>query len=95
MGHQKSKYIHDPQVVEDFRKLNLSQIRYICQHTNLIDREVCRHHDQFLKISQDGRVIKEQFTTVLQQIWPTGNVQNFSNYLFNLWYENNIYCNKR
>ncbi|CAF0876885.1 unnamed protein product [Rotaria sordida] len=85
MGHQKSKLSNEQQPIEkEFTALTFSQIQYICRHTNLIDNEVCRRHDQFLKISKDGRLMKEQFTSILQEIWPTGNVHNFSNYLFNL-----------
>jgi len=28
---------------------------------------------------------KEQLTEYLQNIWPNGNVLNFSDYLFDLW----------
>jgi hypothetical protein len=90
MGHQKSKLLNDQQVTKDFSKLTLGQIQYTCHHTNLIDKEVYRQHQKFLKISQDGRMMKEQFSTILQNIWPTGNVQIFSNYLFNLGYDDKL-----
>ncbi len=64
--------------------LTPNQIQYICHQTNLVDREVCRRHDQFLKMTLNGRMKKEQFTSILQNIWPTGNVQKLSDYLFNL-----------
>jgi predicted RNA-binding protein YlxR (DUF448 family) len=85
MGQQKSKYNNEQQVIEDFTVLTVGQSQYICQQTNLVDKEVCRRHAEFLSIAKDGRMMKEQFTTILQEIWPTGNVQSLSNYLFNLW----------
>jgi len=85
MGHKKSKLFNEQQVMKDFMALTFSQIQYICQHTNLIDKEVCRRHTQFLNISKDGRMTKQQLKTILQDIWPTGNVEKLSNYLFNLW----------
>jgi hypothetical protein len=85
MGHTKSKLFDEQQLMRDFRVLTLSQIQYICQQTNLVDKEVCRRHGQFLNIAKDGRMNKEQWRTILQDIWPTGNVQKFAEYLFNLW----------
>ncbi|CAF0917011.1 unnamed protein product [Adineta steineri] len=84
MGHQKSKFIYEQHTVKHNMLLAPRQILYICQQTNLVDREVHRRYAEFLNICKDGRMIKEQFTTVLQEIWPTGNVEKFSNYLFNL-----------
>jgi hypothetical protein len=85
MGHKKSKLFDEQQLMKDFTVLTLSQIQYISQQTNLIDKEVCRRHRQFLNITKDGRMNKEQWRTILQDIWPTGNVQKFAEYLFNLW----------
>ena len=95
MGHQKSKPVNEQQAKEDFTVLTLGQSQYICQQTNLVDKEVCRLHAEFLSISKDGRMMKEQFTTILQEIWPTGNVQKLSNYLFNLWYDERKFCRKK
>jgi len=95
MGHKTSKLFNEQQVMKDFMALTFRQIQYICQHTNLIDKEVSRRHTQFLNISKDGRMTKQQFRTILQDIWPTGNVQKFSNYLFNLWYDDEIYYKKK
>ncbi|CAF4394372.1 unnamed protein product [Rotaria socialis] len=85
MGHKKSKLYHHPQVEKSYTTLTMSQIRYICRHTNLIDKEVCRRHDQFLKMSEDGLLTMGQFTSILQAIWPTGNVNEFADYVFNLY----------
>jgi hypothetical protein len=84
MGHKNCKLFDEQKVMQDFMALTSNQIQYICHQTNLVDKEVCRRHDQFLKMIQDGRMTKEQFTAILQGIWPTGNVQKFSDYLFNL-----------
>lgn len=86
MGHRKSKLASDPQVEKDYVTLTHGEIQYICRHTNLVDKEVCRRHDQFIKVAKDGCLTKEQFTNILQEIWPTGNVNDFANYLFDLWY---------
>ena len=83
MGNKKSK-LFEQKIIKDFMALTSNQIQHICHQTNLVDREVCRRHEQFMKIAQDGRMTKEQFTDVLKNIWPTGNVQRFSDYLFNL-----------
>ncbi|CAF4436917.1 unnamed protein product, partial [Adineta steineri] len=80
MGHQKSKFIYEQYTIKHNMLLAPSQILYICQQTNLVDREVHRRYTEFLNICKDGRMMKEQFTTVLQEIWPTGNVEKFSNY---------------
>lgn len=85
MGHKKSKLFDEQRVMKNPLVLTFNQIQYICHHTNLIDKEVYRRHMEFLNISKDGRMLKEQFTSVLQDIWPTGNVERFSNYLFSLW----------
>jgi predicted RNA-binding protein YlxR (DUF448 family) len=85
MGHKKSKLFDEQEVMKDFTALTPGQIQYICQHTNLIDKEVCRQHAKFLNISKDGRMTKLQLIRTLQEIWPTGNVHKFSDYLFNLW----------
>ncbi|CAF0749732.1 unnamed protein product [Rotaria sp. Silwood1] len=84
MGHQKSKFSNDQTRGKEFTTLTSSQSQYICRHTNLVDNEVYRRHHEFLKICKDGQLMKEQFTSILQEIWPTGNVHNFSNYLFKL-----------
>lgn len=91
MGHKKTKLFDEKYVMQDFTELTYNQIQYICHHTNLIDKEVCRRHIQFLTICQDGRMLKEQFTNSLQKIWPTGNVQKFSEYLFHLKYDHEIF----
>jgi hypothetical protein len=85
MGHKNSKLVNEQQVEQDLTVLTLTQIQYICQQTNFVDKEVCRRHVQFLEISSNGRMTKENFTAILQDIWPKGNVQNFANYLFNTW----------
>jgi hypothetical protein len=85
MGQTKSKLFNEQELMKNFKELTFSQIQYICQQTNLIDKEVCRRHAQFLNMFKDGRMTKQQFTIILQDIWPTGNVQKFSDYLFNLW----------
>ena len=85
MGHKKSKLSNNKQVEKDYTELTVRQINYVCRCTNLISKEVCRRHVEFLKISRNGRLTKEQFTCILQEIWPTGNVHRFADYLFNLW----------
>ncbi len=85
MGHRKSKLFDEQKVMKNYMELTYNQIQYICHRTNLVDKEVCRRHAQFLMITNDGHMTKEQFTTILQVIWPTGNVRNFADYLFNLW----------
>ena len=84
MGADKSKSIEKRPVEKDDTVLTNSQIRAICMQTNLISREVQRRHGQFLAIYPTGRVVKSEFTALLQKIWPAGKVQNFANYLFNL-----------
>ena len=97
MGLKKSKFSHETQEQEeeqqkqqqqeqqsknDLTILTYSQIRHICQQTNLIDKEVCRRHDVFLTIAKDGKMHRKTFIDVIQQIWPNGNTFNFANYLF-------------
>jgi len=84
MGQRPSK-LFDEEIMNNFTDLSCGQIRYICQQTNLIDKEVSRRHREFLKFIRDGRMTKEQLTEYLQNIWPNGNVLNFSDYLFDLW----------
>jgi hypothetical protein len=84
MGHKSSRLFNQQNFIKDFMALTSNQIQHICHQTNLVDREVCRRHDQFLKMTSNGRMTKEQFTSILQNIWPTGNVQKLSDYLFHL-----------
>lgn len=84
MGHENSKHVNEKIVLKDSLALSSDQVRYICQQTNLVDREVRRRHVQFTNVIKDGQMTKEQFTMVLQDIWPTGNVQKLANYLFYL-----------
>ena len=85
MGQKKSKLFDEEKVMKDFVKLTTNQIEYICRQTNLVDKEVLRRHERFVEIAKDGRMIREQFHSIVQEIWPTGNVGKLTEYLFNLW----------
>ena len=84
MGADKSKSTQQQPTDKVSTRLKSSEIRSICMQTNLIDREVHRRHGQFLALCPNGKMVKTEFTAVLQKIWPTGKVKNFANYLFNL-----------
>ncbi|UJR32855.1 hypothetical protein I4U23_020317 [Adineta vaga] len=83
MGHEKSKFINTHIAIKHNMMLTSSHIRFICQQTNLVDKEVYRRHAQFVNISKDGKMAKQQFDIILQEIWPTGNPEKLSNFLFN------------
>ncbi|CAF1591792.1 unnamed protein product [Adineta ricciae] len=83
MGQENSKHFNEKIILKDSLTLSFDQVRYICQQTNLVDREVHRRHIQFISVIKDGQMTEKQFTMVLQNIWPRGNVQKLANYLFN------------
>ena len=85
MGLEKSKHFNEKIVLKDSLALSSDQVRFICQQTNLVDREVRRRHVQFINVIRDGQMTEEQFTMVVQNIWPRGSVQKLANYLFNRW----------
>lgn len=97
MGPKKSKFNHETQEQQqkqsenDLTILTYSQIRHICQQTNLIDKEVCRRHDVFLSIAKDGKMHRKTFIDVIQQIWPNGNSFDFTNHLFDFLSVDNIF----
>lgn len=85
MGQKKGKLFDEEKVMRDYRILTTEQIQSICRQTNLIDKEVRRRHEQFLNTSKDGRMTREEWTSILNEIWSKGKVDKFANYLFNLW----------